>query len=112
MQRLERCLSEAELTIAANAELRRLLGTVVVRPDGEAPDGLAIEIRGDLGRVLAAGAGSDAGGTMHSGLLEEAAVLLGQISVVAGAGFGLQRRDLFLPCRLRRKGARGQAPSP
>lgn len=91
VQRLERCLSEGELTVAANGELRRLLGKVVVRPDAEAPDGLAIEIRGDLGRILAAGCeagaakGTTFGATTQSGVPKEAVVLFNQMSVVAGA---------------------------
>jgi hypothetical protein len=66
--------------VGANQLLRELLGHVVIRPDPEAADGAAIEVWGDLSRILLAGEGDK-----QKGLPEEALVSASQILVVAGA---------------------------
>ena len=51
VRRLEDLLGAPEHVVEANELLGKLVGRVVVRPDPDAPDGLRVELRGDLGWI-------------------------------------------------------------
>ncbi len=74
---MESLLMHADYTIEANEILKTLISDVRVRPDENARDGLAVEIRGDLPRYLTE--------KKQKSLPKEALLHLNQISVVAGA---------------------------
>lgn len=76
--RLEALLTGSDQIIEANALLRELLGEVRVWGDSEAPDGMAIEIRGEASRIF-----QPVGGTAESAGAG-AFLSASQISVVAG----------------------------
>ena len=82
VRRLEDLLGAPEHVVEANELLGKLVGRVVVRPDPEAPEGLGVELRGDLGWIVKGGQLDTQKARHGAGLLD-----LGQISVVAGAGF-------------------------
>lgn len=70
--------SRSDQIVETNALLRELLGEVQVWGDADAPDGMAIEIRGEASRIFRPRGGtakSARGGAFVSGL---------QISLVAG----------------------------
>ena len=68
--------------IEANTLLRQLVGTIAMRPDPEAPDGMAIEIRGDLSRIL-----SSSEELAQKSAPKGALLSASKIAVVAGVGF-------------------------
>ena len=81
------------LTIRAEASdtLRGLIDRLVLTPDADAPDGLRVELYGDLAEIMAlgdTGIGQGVERTARSGLRVKAAVgtsvLGGQMSLVAG----------------------------
>lgn len=76
--RLEALLTGSDQIIEANALLRELLGEVRVWGDSEAPDGMAIEIRGEASRIF-----QPVGGTAESAGAG-AFLSASQMSVVAG----------------------------
>jgi site-specific DNA recombinase len=83
VSRLEDLLTGSDEVITANKLLRGMLGSVAVWPDEEADDGLFVEIRSSLGRILQADPVSE----NANGLPKEAILLGSKISVVAGVGF-------------------------
>ena len=83
VSRLEDLLTGSDEVIAANKLLRGMLGSVAVRPDEEADDGLFVEIRSSMGHILRADPVSE----NANGLPKEAILLGSKISVVAGVGF-------------------------
>ena len=87
MSRLEDLLTGSDEVIAANKLLRGMLGSVAVRPDEEADDGLFVEIRSSMGHILQADPVSE----NANGLPKEAILLGSKISEVAGGRFGLCR---------------------
>ena len=80
VSRLEDLLTGSDEVIAANKLLRGMLGSVAVRPDEEADDGLFVEIRSSMGHILQADPMSE----NANGLPKEAILLGSKISVVAG----------------------------
>ena len=82
--RLEDLLTGSDQMVAANALLRELLGEVCLWGDPKARDGMRIEIRGALSRILQAGQPVE-----HTQKSAPWGALLSecQLSVVAGAGF-------------------------
>ena len=83
---LQASLNLPDISTEATSILRQLIDKVVLTPDADAPDGLWVELHGDLAMILALSqqaparkaSGSGGGGTsVPSGLL----------SVVAGIGF-------------------------
>ncbi len=85
---IESLLLQSDQTIEANEVLKTLISEVRVRPDENARDGLAVEIRGDLPRYF--------NDTKQKSLPREAFTHLSQISVVAGGGFYLNRTSTKL----------------
>ncbi len=84
VERLEHLLTGSNQLVAANTLLKSLLGEVRLFADEDARDGMAIEIRGDVSRILLHGPHK-----MTKGLPKEALSHLSQISVVAG-GVGFE----------------------
>ncbi|WP_408638466.1 recombinase family protein [Roseovarius salinarum] len=81
LRRLNSFLSAPEQVVLANELLGDLIAEIRVRPDEVARDGLAVEIHGDLARMVCAGS------EYEKGAPQGALPYLSQISVVAGAGF-------------------------
>ena len=81
LRRLNTFLSAPEQVVLANDLLTNLISEVRVRPDAIARDGLAVEIHGDLARMVRAGSENE------KGAREGALPYLRKISVVAGVGF-------------------------
>ena len=80
--RLEDLLTGSEQIVAANALLKELIQEVRVQGDDDSCDGTAIEIRGDVSRILL-----EDNAKTTKGLPKEALSHLSQITVVAGVGF-------------------------
>jgi hypothetical protein len=88
-------LNAEEIRLEAAEALRSLIDRVVLTPDPSAPDGLAVELHGALATILALASEPPTAATRHrtepGGQNEKpprTGVLGGQLSVVAGAGFG------------------------
>ncbi|MGK7295360.1 MAG: recombinase family protein [Candidatus Wenzhouxiangella sp. M2_3B_020] len=81
LTRLDTLLGGAEHVVRANELIGQLISEIRLRPDENARDGLAVEIRGDIARIITAGRDT------HEGAPEGALSCLSQISVVAGVGF-------------------------
>ena len=81
LQRLDTLLAKPEHVVAANELIGDLIDEIGVRPDENAKDGLAVEIRGDLSKIFTAGHEE------QENAPEGDFSVLSQISVVAGAGF-------------------------
>ena len=85
---LEASLNAPEIRAAASDALRALIERVVLTPDADAPDGLRVELYGDLAEILRLG---DAGQTQRRAGKAPCSkppgrgVPGGQLSVVAGA---------------------------
>tara|TARA_Y100001951_G_scaffold73679_1_gene60585 strand:- start:202 stop:1935 length:1734 start_codon:yes stop_codon:yes gene_type:complete len=80
--RLDDLLTGSEQIVAANALLKELIQEVRVQGDDDSCDGTAIEIRGDVSRILL-----EDNPKTTKGLPKEALSHLSQITVVAGVGF-------------------------
>ncbi|WP_432255037.1 recombinase family protein [Limimaricola sp. AA108-03] len=57
VRQLDDLLAESDLMVEANRLLGELLGAVIVRPDENARDGMAVEIRGEAPQIALAGSG-------------------------------------------------------
>ena len=86
---LQASLNAPEIRAAASDALRALIERVVLTPDADAPDGLRVELYGDLAEILRLGetgqAEIDAAGLTANP--PERAFQGVRLSLVAGAGF-------------------------
>ena len=96
---LEAALSEPELIEEASRTIRSLVQRIVLTPDAESANGLAVELHGDLAMILSLAAGSSGGRQARAGIgprneklptaLANAMAVGSQLTVVAGIRFEL-----------------------
>ena len=87
-------LNEPEMATYASEAIRCLIRRIVLTPNAEAPNGLAVELHGDLALILTL-ASAEAGVPSRSrsstgpqnAKLPRTGVLGSQLTVVAGTGF-------------------------
>jgi site-specific DNA recombinase len=79
LRRLDTLLSQPKFVVHANELIGQLIEEIRVRPNEDARDGVSVEIRGDLARILTAGTENKEGAQWG------ALPYLAKISVVAGA---------------------------
>ena len=93
---LEAALNDPEIKAEASEALRALIERIVLTPDADAPQGLRVELYGDLAMILRLGNAQPlpkAGNTKLPGT----GVLGSQLSVVAGARNPLYRTAIRWP---------------
>ncbi len=87
---LEASLNAPAIRTEAAEALRSLIERVVLTPDADAPDGLQAELHGALATILTLASAVDGPAQKRGGRNGDASgtsVPVGQLSVVAGAGF-------------------------
>ena len=93
---LEAALSEPDLIAEATQTIRSLVKQIVLTPDTNAPNGLSVDVHGDLALILNLAAGHPTTGRRRehldgskNGILPRTGVLGSQLTVVAGIRFEL-----------------------
>ncbi len=88
---LKSALNEPDIRSEAIDSLRMLIDRIVLTPDDDAPDNLAVELHGDLAMILSLAAASDQppgkSASINKINPQSRSVSEGLLSVVAGARF-------------------------